>query len=267
MRHAQGFTDGLGSISPPPPSSMTRLPSCTPRTSSPSWRPSPACRAPLWASTSLLQNQTTHDHDRCLRPPPTPNPHNTALIQVLDFSHATTDPGGPDPEITTGVRYLGQPIGSAAFASAYLQEAPNTYTTNLTKLRARLTDHHTQFLLFKSCTNPPSNTCSRPTFTTTWTLPPLAHWTPGSPLHMDAITSATDSFFLTYLGNVTQATPPLQPCRPPPSLPWWFWCSQLPPGNQNSLCRLPHSLPSLRPRYHHWPLSGPHQRVPPRLLG
>ena len=177
-----------------------------------SCKPSPAS-APLWASSHLNYSKTkllTTTTGVSVRQQP-PNPHNTALIQALDFMQQQ-DPGGSDPEVTTGIRYLGQPIGSTAFATAYLQEAATTYTTNLAKLRARLTDHHTQFLLFKSC--------AQTSLQHLLTADLYYHMDPAAPgpldtwesPFMDAITSATDSF-LAYLGNVTQL-PPTQPSSP-----------------------------------------------------
>ena len=58
------------------------------------------------------------------------------------------------PEITTGLRFLGQPLGSVDFANQFLNKALSTYTTNLSKLRAGLNDRHTQSLLFRCCAQP-----------------------------------------------------------------------------------------------------------------
>jgi hypothetical protein len=53
-------------------------------------------------------------------------PHTAALVQALDYIQQQ-DPTNTDPEITTGVRFLGQPLGSAAFATEFLQTATATW--------------------------------------------------------------------------------------------------------------------------------------------
>ncbi|MGL5935829.1 MAG: hypothetical protein ACRCZI_09430, partial [Cetobacterium sp.] len=130
-----------------------------------------------------------------------PNPHNVTLIRALDYLQSQA-PSGPDPEITTGIRFLGQPIGSKAFATAYLDQAAATYTANLLRLRTQLTDLHSQFLLFKAC--------AQPSLQHLLISDIYHHYDPDNPTPLDswdspfmaAITAATDAF-LAYLGNVT----------------------------------------------------------------
>jgi hypothetical protein len=106
------------------------------------------------------------------------------------------------------VRFLGQPIGSATFTREYLLKAAETYATNLQKLRSNLSDHHTQFLLLKSCAQPSlqhlliSDICYNhdPDHSG-----PLHSW--QSPFQ-EAI-SAANADLLAYLGN----TPSLDPLQ------------------------------------------------------
>ena len=129
-----------------------------------------------------------------------PSPHNQTLIQALDYIRQQA-PTGPNPEVTTGVRLLGQPLGSKAFATEYLLEAATTYSTNLDSLRTRLTDSHTKFLLYKSCAQPSLQhlITSDIYYHLDPTNPgPLDSWT--SPF-MAAITTADDQF-LAHLGDV-----------------------------------------------------------------
>lgn len=83
----------------------------------------------------------------------TPTPHTTALTHALNYIQQQ-DPANPDPEITTGVRFLGQPLGSTPYATSFLNTAAAAYTENLHKLRTHLTDRHSTFLIFKACAQP-----------------------------------------------------------------------------------------------------------------
>ncbi|CAB9525405.1 hypothetical protein SEMRO_1672_G290141.1 [Seminavis robusta] len=78
---------------------------------------------------------------------------NPIIQEALAYINAQA---GKDvqPEITTGVRFLGQPIGSDAFATSFLTQASKKYSTNLSKLLNSSTDLHTKFLLFHSCAIP-----------------------------------------------------------------------------------------------------------------
>ena len=58
------------------------------------------------------------------------------------------------PEVTTGLRLLGQPLGSTDFANQFLQEALARYRHNLQRLKEGLQDRHTQSLLFRCCSQP-----------------------------------------------------------------------------------------------------------------
>jgi hypothetical protein len=70
------------------------------------------------------------------------------LQEALDFLIAH---GAPSPEITTGVRFLGFPLGNQSFAQQYLTKSISTYSTTLDKLSHRLSDRQTQSTLFRAC--------------------------------------------------------------------------------------------------------------------
>ena len=59
-----------------------------------------------------------------------------------------------NPEITTGVRILGQPVGSTQFANDFLLDTASAFATNLLRLANSHTDIHTKALLFYACALP-----------------------------------------------------------------------------------------------------------------
>ena len=86
-----------------------------------------------------------------------PTPFQQSILKALDYI-SSRDPTPLDkkesPEITTGVRFLGQPIGSKTFANAFLAKAAAKLTANLEQLEHSTVDRHTQSLLFRSCAIP-----------------------------------------------------------------------------------------------------------------
>ena len=80
--------------------------------------------------------------------PPLPPPERQALQAALDYLQ---EHGNTTPEITTGTRLLGFPIGSMTFADGYLNLATEELQTNTTRLQHRLTDLQTQGMLYRSC--------------------------------------------------------------------------------------------------------------------
>jgi hypothetical protein len=84
-------------------------------------------------------------------------PRCKTLQTVLHYitSHAPQDLQTTlNPEITTGTRLLGQPIGAKTFCADYLHKAACKYTNNLHQVQAQLSDHHSKFLLFRACSQP-----------------------------------------------------------------------------------------------------------------
>jgi hypothetical protein len=57
-------------------------------------------------------------------------------------------------ELTSGIRLLGQPLGSPTFIRGFLTQAADTYTNNLQELQTQLSDKHTISAIFKSCAQP-----------------------------------------------------------------------------------------------------------------
>jgi hypothetical protein len=109
--------------------------------------------APLGLHLNLTKTKLlTTTTEMSIRNQPS-TPHTEALIQALDYIQQQ-DPSNPDPEVATGVWFLGQPLGSREFANQYLATAATTYKDNLTKLCTHLTDCHSMFQLFKSCPQP-----------------------------------------------------------------------------------------------------------------
>ena len=58
---------------------------------------------------------------------------------------------GETVEITTGIRFLGAPVGSQTFAEAFLLEAMDRTRTDSSKLHAKITDLQTRLRLFEQC--------------------------------------------------------------------------------------------------------------------
>jgi hypothetical protein len=157
--------------------------------------------APLGLHLNLAKTKLlTTTSGVSVRDQPT-TPHTTALIQALDYIQQQ-DPNNPDPELTTGTRYLGQPLGSTAFATAFLNTASHAYATNIHKLCTKLSDKHTMFLLFKSCAQPSLQhllTSDIYYHCNPDMQEPLSQWT--SPL-CESI-SQTNTDFLAHLGDTT----------------------------------------------------------------
>ena len=129
---------------------------------------------------------------------PSLDPH---VVAALAYIRAHAAPG-TSPEITTGVRFLGQPVGSSDFAASYLAKAAAKYSDNLTKLWHSDTTLHTKCLLFNSCALPSvqhllTSDVHYNLATSTPTPHLITHWT--SPFQQ-AIQQATSSF-LSLLGS------------------------------------------------------------------
>ena len=112
----------------------------------------------------------------------------------------------PNPELTTGVRFLGQPIGSKDFATSFLADAAAKFTSNLQKLQDSGLSHHAQLLLLHSCALPSLQHLHASDIyyhcnPTTATNDTLDTW--SSPF-ITAVTQATHSFlaFLTNLSSL-----------------------------------------------------------------
>jgi hypothetical protein len=66
----------------------------------------------------------------------------------------STDPWNTSPEITTGIRFLGYPLGSHAYAQQFLNTAITKFSTITTKFKTKLSSLQTKGQLFRSCAQP-----------------------------------------------------------------------------------------------------------------
>ena len=133
---------------------------------------------------------------------PTQHP---AIVEALTYIQQQAG-AATNPELTSGTRFLGVPIGSRDFANQFLSEAADTYATHLTKLQESLEDRHTISLLFKSCAQPSLQHLLASDIYYNYPhthSPDLDSWT--SPFI--AATTAANHSLLAFLGNTTTPLP------------------------------------------------------------
>ena len=80
--------------------------------------------------------------------------HLQAALAYIETKGHTHERQATDTEVTTGLRFLGQPLGSSAFANQFLDTAASTYSANLATLQASSIDLHTKSLLYRACSIP-----------------------------------------------------------------------------------------------------------------
>ena len=95
--------------------------------------------------TSILPALTTHDPQLAL----------SISNSIASFSTTPhpTDKAAPDipVELTTGFRLLGQPVGSATFATEFFGRRIDDVKKNITSLLDNITDQQTRLRLFSQC--------------------------------------------------------------------------------------------------------------------
>jgi len=153
-----------------------------------------------------------------------PSADATALTEALDFlsSHGNTS-----PEITTGIRLLGCPLGSSDFTTDYLSSAISKFSTSIHRLHLGISDLQTRAVLFRYCVRATVDhlldsdfydhaSLSRPTSPVDWS---------------SDFTHSIDTLTQTFIRHLASPSGP----SPPPSFPPL-------PTHSNALLYLPASL-------------------------
>ncbi len=81
------------------------------------------------------------------------SPINNYLLQRA-IKFLSTDQWNTSPEITTGIRFLGYPLGSNTFAKQFLDKALSKFNTLTIKFKTKLSNLQTKGQLFCSCAQP-----------------------------------------------------------------------------------------------------------------
>jgi hypothetical protein len=147
--------------------------------------------------TKILTLPTTHATITTLT-----TPQYTSLQQALSLLN------GPTSEITGGFRLLGQPLGSQAFCTAFLDSAALKFASATKRLTKRITDPQSIATLFKFCTLPSIShlLAADVLHHSDTTSPPIIHsW--SSPL-TDALT-VTNIILLKHISNTNAPLSPL----------------------------------------------------------
>ena len=163
-------------------------------------------------NTTKTQLLTATDHSPThTTAHPHPNPHIHHALQLLTDadSHST-------PQVTTGLRLLGAPIGSPAYCHQFLHTAAKQFRHRTTRLLKLIHDPQSSSTVFRSCLQPSLahlffTDLTTPSPTTTATLPPDPHdW---------------QSIFLDHVMTTTTLSVDMFPC----------WVECLPVGETYSI--------------------------------
>ena len=95
--------------------------------------------------TSILPALTTHDPQLALS-------ISNSIASFSTTPHPTEKTAPDIPvELTTGFRLLGQPVGSATFATEFFGRRIHDVKKNITSLLDNITDQQTRLRLFSQC--------------------------------------------------------------------------------------------------------------------
>ena len=136
---------------------------------------------------------------------PHPNPHIRQALQLLMGADPHTT-----PQITTGIRLLGAPIGSPAFCHQFLQSAAQQFRHRTNRLLKLIPDPQSSSTVFRSCLQPSIahlffTDLTTPSPTTNTTFPHDPHdW---QSIFLDHVMTTT-THFLRQLTLQAQPLPP-----------------------------------------------------------